>query len=434
MKNLFHPEDLKIDRQLQKETNPVSGTAEMTLFQLAQDGDREAAAIAGKLGLTFEGTQTSGSDRMTPEEVAAFRIVLEVRYRTVEHLAQSTDCGTVADLPCGYTPLAINIARQGKRYLGLDLPAVISEVKEIILPMLGGDQRNAVRFAAVDATNDESMGSAFSETDGSLCVITSGLLMYLSDPEVDAMLRNINNALDLHGGCWITADPEVEVQHFSILKALSGDRFEQLMRERTHVISEKSDSALGQNVLSIHLQSREKDLERAMAFLKSRGLRAERLIIAEYMQKDPASFSLVDEGQKEAVRSVFRETAFWRITSDGPDRADRDAAGKCAAEDGPVFDIRAERKGGLLSLELTGRLDTLSAPELLAFFEKEAAEQEIRKVSFDCKRLDYISSAGLRVLLMIKKQCSDGITMTGMDQLVSEILEKTGFDSLLTDS
>ena len=68
MKNLFHPEDLKIDRQLQKETNPVSGTAEMTLFQLAQDGDREAAAIAGKLGLTFEGTQTSGSDRMTPEE------------------------------------------------------------------------------------------------------------------------------------------------------------------------------------------------------------------------------------------------------------------------------------------------------------------------------------------------------------------------------
>ena len=182
MKNIYHPEELKIDRQLQEATNPVSGTAEMTLFELAEDGDREAAAIAEKLGLTFEGTQTAGSDRMTPEDMVAFRIVLEVRYRTMEQLALMTDCKTAADLPCGYTPLAIDLTRKGKAYLGLDLPAVISAVKEIVLPMIEEDKRSLVRFTAVDATNDESMGSAFSERDGSLCILTAGLLMYLSNP------------------------------------------------------------------------------------------------------------------------------------------------------------------------------------------------------------------------------------------------------------
>ena len=38
-RNLFHPENLKIDRQLQKKANPVSSMAETTLFQLAAGGD-----------------------------------------------------------------------------------------------------------------------------------------------------------------------------------------------------------------------------------------------------------------------------------------------------------------------------------------------------------------------------------------------------------
>ena len=433
MKNLFHPEDLKIDRQLQEETNPVSETAKMTLFQLAEDGDREAAAIAGKLGLTFEGTQTSGSDRMTPEDIVAFRIVLEVRYRTVEYLAETADCGTVADLPCGYTPLAIAIARKGKNYLGLDLPAVITEVKDIILPMIGEKNRTAVRFAAVDATNGESMEAAFLQADGSLCIITAGLLMYLSDPEIEAMLRNIKKVLDEYGGCWITPDPEVEVQHFSIMKAISGDRFDRIMQERHHVIQEKSDTLLGQNTLTVHLQSGKKDMEKAMAFLKSQGLHAERLIVSDYLQKDPSSFSLVDEGLREEVRKVFRETALWKITSEGPAGPKKDRAGKEPAGK-PGFNIRASRKGDLLELELTGNLDMLSAPELLAFYEKESADHDIRKVTVDCTGLRFISSAGLRVLLKIKKDCSDGVTLNGMNELVREIIEKTGFNQVLADA
>ena len=431
MDNLFHPEDLKIDRQLQKETNPVSGTAEMTLFQLAAGGDREAAAIAEALGLTFQGTQTAGSKQMPPEEAIAFRIVLEVRYRVMELLAAASGCDTVADLPCGYTPLPIALSRKGKKYIGLDLPAVISAVSEIILPMIGEDQRDNVRFTAVDATNAESMAAAFRDSDGRVCFITLGLLMYLSDPELEAMARGIRNVLERHGGCWIIADPEVEVQHFSILKALTGDRFDQVMRERAHIVEEKSDTKLGQNALTIHLRSREKDMERAEAFLVSHGLRAERLIAAGHLQEDPASFSLISGEQRSAVKKVLEETAFWKITSDGSVQSGQEKAGT-PDEGGQAFVIRAERKDGLLELSLSGRLDTLSSPEFLAFFEKEAAEREIRKVALDCSGLRFISSAGLRVLLMIKKRCRDGITMTGANEYIKEILAQTGFDLLLT--
>ena len=438
-RNLFHPENLKIDRQLQKKANPVSSTAETTLFQLAAGGNRDAAAIAEKLGLTFEGTQTFGSDRMIPEDSAAFRIVLEVRYRTMERLAVESGCGTAADLPCGYTPLAVELTRQGMKYLGMDLPAVISEAEGIILPMIREDRRNSACFAAVDATNDESMKKVFAEAEGSLCVLTSGLLMYFSDPELEAMARSVKQALDIHGGCWITADPETEVLHFSILKAISGDRFDQVMKERTGVIRKMSDTSLGQSALTIHYRSAGQDTERAMAFLKSKGLRAERLSMAEHMPEgDPASFSLLDAAQAEKVRKVLRETAYWKITSDGSAGPDiqhgTKKGGKKSAEGIPDFRIRAERKGDLLEVKLAGRLDTLSSPELLAFYEKETAEAEVRKAAFDCEQLDFISSAGLRVLLMIQKGCRDGITMTGMNETVREIITKTGFTALFSEN
>ena len=53
----------------------------------------------------------------------------------------------------------------------------------------------------------------------------------------------------------------------------------------------------------------------------------------------------------------------------------------------------------------------------------------IGKVRVDCHALDYISSAGLRVLLIMQKQ--HGVKLAGVNSTVTEILETTGFDSIL---
>ena len=57
----------------------------------------------------------------------------------------------------------------------------------------------------------------------------------------------------------------------------------------------------------------------------------------------------------------------------------------------------------------------------------------IRAVRLDCAGLDYISSAGLRVLLMMYKSLDDksGFHMAGVNDAVREILETTGFDQFL---
>ena len=84
----------------------------------------------------------------------------------------------------------------------------------------------------------------------------------------------------------------------------------------------------------------------------------------------------------------------------------------------------------MLDLRLTGRLDSLTAPQLLAEYEEQSASGAIRKVQIDCHALDYISSAGLRVLLIMHKGCKEGVSLTGMNDLVYDILSQTGFCEL----
>ena len=67
---------------------------------------------------------------------------------------------------------------------------------------------------------------------------------------------------------------------------------------------------------------------------------------------------------------------------------------------------------------------------ILSFFERTKAGQSVDAVDVDCGRLDYISSAGLRVLLIMHKDGKDGVSLHDENEVVSEILSQTGFDSI----
>jgi anti-sigma B factor antagonist len=85
-----------------------------------------------------------------------------------------------------------------------------------------------------------------------------------------------------------------------------------------------------------------------------------------------------------------------------------------------------------LTVSLTGRLDTTTAPEL----EKElkASLDGVTTLVIDMTALDYISSAGLRVLLSTQKRMSKqgSMTLTGVNEGVMEVFEITGFSGILT--
>ena len=93
--------------------------------------------------------------------------------------------------------------------------------------------------------------------------------------------------------------------------------------------------------------------------------------------------------------------------------------------------IDVNKNGKTLLLAPEGRLDTTTAPELEAALKEnlEGAEELI----FNLEKLDYISSAGLRVLAIAKRNMKNrgSMKVTGVNEVLMEIFEITGFTRLL---
>ena len=421
MENTWSWDDTAVDYALLERVNPVFNTAKMTLFQLAANGNKDAVALAKSLGLTLEETQNSANAKASPEQVLCGMIIMETRYRTMARLAEESGC-TLVDMPCGYTPRAIEFARRGLPYYGLDLPAVIREASGKISALIPPEQRALARFREVDATNYASLEKALEDIDGPVCITTEGLLMYFTDSEAGALCDNIRRILEKKGGCWYTADPECSLQYVIVMRALVGERFMEVMLNAKQVSQDKSDVEIGKNALMTTPADMAGSIKNAIAFLAKHGLKAERVNVGEAM---PVLDSLnrISEEQAAAVLEGMKHCAFWKITPRGTVTA-------LPSTETKGFHADASMQAGTLSLALAGRLDTITAPSLLSFFEKTNAAQTIEAVTVDCSRLDYISSAGLRVLLIMHKACKGGVTLQGENAVVTEILEQTGFDSI----
>ena len=94
--------------------------------------------------------------------------------------------------------------------------------------------------------------------------------------------------------------------------------------------------------------------------------------------------------------------------------------------------INQNKNGSKLVLEVEGRLDTTTAPQLES--EIKSSISGITELEFDFSKLDYISSAGLRVLLSAQKIMNKQGSMVihGASENLMEIFDVTGFIDILT--
>ena len=94
--------------------------------------------------------------------------------------------------------------------------------------------------------------------------------------------------------------------------------------------------------------------------------------------------------------------------------------------------ITRKQEGNALTVAVEGRLDTTTAPEL----EKELKGSlgEADALTLDLEKLEYVSSAGLRVLLSAHKEMSKkgGMTVKNPNEIVREVFDVTGFIDILT--
>ncbi len=94
--------------------------------------------------------------------------------------------------------------------------------------------------------------------------------------------------------------------------------------------------------------------------------------------------------------------------------------------------IEKVQNGTSLTIAVEGRLDTITAPELEGELKKSLENAE--SLALDFSRLDYISSAGLRVLLSAHKSMSGkgGMKIVNANEIVREVFDVTGFSDILT--
>ena len=97
-----------------------------------------------------------------------------------------------------------------------------------------------------------------------------------------------------------------------------------------------------------------------------------------------------------------------------------------------MLNIRKTQEDALLRIALEGRLDTTTAPQLED--DLKASLPGVKTLVLDLTALEYISSAGLRVLLSAQKvmNTQGEMKLVHVNEVIMEIFEVTGFTDILT--
>ena len=94
--------------------------------------------------------------------------------------------------------------------------------------------------------------------------------------------------------------------------------------------------------------------------------------------------------------------------------------------------IEKKINGEVVALIVSGRLDTQTAPELEK--ELDTILPGVKELTFDMTNLEYVSSAGLRVILKAQKAMNmqGSMKLTGVNDSIMEVFDITGFLDILT--
>lgn len=394
-------------------TNPVFVTAKTAVCLMAQAEIPDAERIVRSLKIE---NKEPLQDLSGSAVILGNALVVEAKYRTMCSLIENSGYRTCVDLPCGYTPKALHLTAKGIQFIGLDLPIVVQEMEPVMHSLAAYPERMA--FHPVDATNYDSLDAALEKTAGSLCITTEGMMMYFTESELEAVVNNVCTLLEVHGGAWITPDPEFMIQFFLTFQSLFGEDWMKKLEAAGNAAMKQSDVANLSNSFIIDAADIPVSVRRTEAFLAKFGLKAEKLNLAEHMP-ELSTYRFLTSEQIVQFRKAMGNCYYWVITLDGARKRRSDTT-----EKEQPFAMHYTMENGLFRVSLCGRLDSITAPELLLEWEKEKVATNIEKVIVDFERLTYISSAGVRVLLTMQEKTKCGVTLIHVSPLVKKLLEQ----------
>ena len=426
---------MSTDKELYERANPVSKTAITTLAQRAAAGYEKAAEILKRLDVDMEYYKNSA---VADERIRNVGILIhELRHVAMNRTIEETGIDNIFDLPCGYSQRVFEMLELGKTYVGGDLPAVINSFVPVVNEMLTDEEKKKVAFKVTDVTSYESLEKAVEHIDGPVCIPMEGLTVYLNKEEKTRLISNMKRLLTQKGGCWLAADVETMSYYRAGIGtfAESKEEAQQMIKAFLTAFSTQSDSDILGTVL---MERKDKnasdlsggfDLDAMEKVYNAYGLKVERI---PYYRDDLElkTFSKLTPEQIAKLKALIRQVHIWKITSDP--NVSIDASKQNSYEEGD-FSSTFRNASGRLQIKLCGRVDSITAPVFLKAWEEEVKTGKVDSVVTDCADLKYISSAGLRVLLIIKKSLpGNEFILHNVNEPIMEILDTTGFSDLFT--
>ena len=395
-------------------TNPVIDTARLTIAQLAAAGVREAADLAD----LFDFRDFMKNYQVAGDTVYPMAIIQEARYSFLNRCIESSGITNIMDLGCGFSPRGLVMAREGRHYLGCDLESAVKAMSEIARKATETEVfPGQLAYSLTDITDPAVMMKTAASMDGEIVLCCEGLLIYLGVYEFESMLSGISSVLHEHGGFFITPDLVTARFMAGILTALLGR--EEGMKALLAIgrsISERSDTEFTVSLTDM-------PLEQMQVLFDKYDLTYE---FVPFFTPDTAlnSFEKLTTEQIEGIRSSLTGIGCLKLT----------AAGKNVrnySRSSDEFSTEMTCSGGNMRIRLTGRLDSISAPILLDEYRKASAAGKAADISIDASALEYISSAGLRTLLIMQKELpGNKVQINGAQEMVLDILKQTGFSDI----
>ena len=360
--------------EILKKVNPIYLSAKGCLGLLAETGDSDFVNFYNSIDK--EQLTDFGDDPITRSRIVA----LEVRHIIWKIIVEETDCQTIVDLPCGYLPHCLTAARLKKNYYGFDLPIVIDEISYVADKFLTENEKSLVHYHGVDATNYFSMRNALSDVKGKICIMTDGLLGYFDGSDLKIFCENIHRLLSEFGGYWYTPDAQFTDLMNVTSAVFAGKSMKELSKITNDGQAQVADSDTRKNLFV------EGTLDERRRFMEDSGFSVKSFRYNDKLKIIP---SLKDNPElMKKLFSAYEVFEDWALT------AKLDASTENRQVDIP-FTQEISLNDNVLSIRISGRLDTITAPKLLEKYQEQ--QSDFTEIHVDAAKLEFISFAGLRV-------------------------------------
>ena len=230
----------------------------------------------------------------------------ELNYAAAIEYVREKNYKNVFDLACSLSPRAMILGDEGRKVVVGELQTVCL-IGDWCVYEFGKKAKKNVAYDAFWLQDAQGMMASADKLKGEICIIEQGVSIYLAKDIHAKAFENIRDVLKKHGGCLITSDFNQKKYFMDVAAALYGEENAATLYAETKAMYEKVyEDAINDDALQ--------DEQEAIEFLKTHGLRAEKVPLFSSTPKLYISDKLTP-AQIQNVNELARKDYLWVITA-----------------------------------------------------------------------------------------------------------------------